>query len=71
MLLLFYHLYELEELAVLLMSPGSRILLHRHKIDREVYIYGDKVEVCEAREWHFLPNESDSVLIVISVKTKA
>ena len=62
---------KLEELALLLMEPGSRILLHQHLTNSEVYIYEGKEEKCEPGGWHSLTNDKDYVLVVVSVKTKA
>ena len=62
---------EIKELSILMLDPGSKILPHKHTEDSEVYIYSDTIAICEAGRWHSLVNDTEDVLIVVSVKNKA
>lgn len=62
---------ELEELAILIMAPGSMILPHQHTTNSEVYFYSGIVAVCEVGNWHSLTNTTEKDIMVVSVKTTA
>jgi mannose-6-phosphate isomerase-like protein (cupin superfamily) len=62
---------EITEIALLELSPGAKIKLHRHNSDSEIYfILGSKrYECCHIGGEHSLENTTGEVMQVLSVKS--
>ncbi|MDO4975322.1 MAG: hypothetical protein Q4E61_03280 [Alphaproteobacteria bacterium] len=62
---------EITEIALLELSPGAKIKLHKHNSDSEIYfILGSKrYECCPIGGEHSLENTTGEVMQVLSVKS--
>lgn len=58
---------EKNYIAIIFVGPKSRIRLHKHTVDNEVYTDLDTQisEKCEIGNCHYLENESDTKWLVV------
>ncbi|MBR2587941.1 MAG: hypothetical protein IKD77_01910 [Bacilli bacterium] len=62
---------EITEIALLELSPGAKIKLHKHSNDSEIYFILDskRYECCSIGEAHELENTTGEIMKVLSVKS--
>ncbi len=63
---------DVTEIALLELSPKAEIDLHTHKFDYEIYYLVDDnlAFVCQIENSHSLENDTNSIMKVISIKSK-